>query len=686
MKKASLIFVCILIISSLVSAQENASVSFEQYLSLRQAGSPVISPDGKNVAFTIATTDWKENSYDTEIWLSKSGEVPYQLTRTTKGSSNSPKWSPDGKWISFLADRGDKTQIYVIRTDGGEAQPVTKEEEGIGSYAWSPDGKQLAFLKDDPESKKLKAVKERYGSFAFDDKEFSLTHLWMVDFKPDLSPSPNEKPCYEAKDSTKKNDCITLPKAACLTEGTFTVTGFKWSPDGTRIAFNHQPDPLVQSSGKSDISLIEVATKKIILLINNASGDYFACWSPDSQQILYTSSLNDTVSNYYKNNKLFRIPISGGVAVSMASDFDENKYVVDWTPEGIFFGANQKAAHSNLFRIDPVTDTYSIVSGLPDYVGSVSFSGDGKQKAFTARSANTLYEIYMTISGKSLQITDLNKQIETWNTPVSEIVKWKTRDGIEIEGVLHKPRNFDPAKKYPLFVVIHGGPTGIDTPTPLPGYVYPLIQWIEKGAVVLRPNYRGSAGYGEKFRSLNVRNLGVGDMEDVMSGVDFLIKQGFIDTDKMGCMGWSQGGYISAFLTTNTTRFKAISVGAGISNWVTYYVSTDIHPFTRQYLKATPWQDMAIYQKTSPMTTILKARTPTLIQHGEFDKRVPISDAYELLQGLKDNGVPAKLVVYKGFGHGISKPKEQLAAIWHNYQWFGKYVFNEEIELPVDVK
>jgi dipeptidyl aminopeptidase/acylaminoacyl peptidase len=213
--------------------------------------------------------------------------------------------------------------------------------------------------------------------------------------------------------------------------------------------------------------------------------------------------------------------------------------------------------------------------------------------------------------------------------------------------------------------------------------VYPLIQWIEKGALVLRPNYRGSTGYGEKFRSLNVRNLGVGDMEDVMSGVDFLIKQGFIDADKMGCMGWSQGGYISAFLTTNTTRFKAISVGAGISNWVTYYVSTDIHPFTRQYLKATPWKDMAIYQKTSPMTNILKARTPTLIQHGEFDKRVPISDAYELLQGLQDNGVPVKLVVYKGFGHGISKPKEQLAALWHNYQWFGKYVFGEEIELPV---
>ncbi|RYZ24943.1 MAG: S9 family peptidase [Chitinophagaceae bacterium] len=166
--------------------------------------------------------------------------------------------------------------------------------------------------------------------------------------------------------------------------------------------------------------------------------------------------------------------------------------------------------------------------------------------------------------------------------------------------------------------------------------------------------------------------------------VDFLQKQGFVDTARMGCMGWSQGGYISAFLTTNTTIFKAISVGAGISNWVTYYVNTDITPFTRQYLKADPWKDMNIYLKTSPMTNITKARTPTLIQHGEFDKRVPIPNAYELYRGLQDRNVPSKLIVYKGFGHGISKPKERLAAIWHNWEWFNKYVFGEEEKMPVE--
>ncbi|WP_435353561.1 S9 family peptidase [Emticicia sp. SJ17W-69] len=667
-----------------VIAQQNASVSFEQFLSLRQCGSPVISPNGENVAFTVTSTDWKENGYDTEIWLSLKGEEPFQLTRTLKGSSTAPKWSPDGNWLSFLADRGDKTQIFVIKLIGGEAQAITKEEEGILNYEWSPKGKSFAFTKNEPESKKLKTTKERYGGFAFDDEEFTLSHLWMIDFQPDMMPSPNEKPCYDSKDSLKKKDCISLPKATRLTDGKFTVTSFGWSPDGSKIAFNHQPNPLINSSKKSDISIIDIASKKIDVLVKNPANDFFSLWSPDSKEILYESSVTDTLSNFYKNNRIFRIPIVGGNAEELASNFDEQKNTIDWNTEGIFFQATQRASGISLFKLNPTTNKFVQVTGLPDFMGSVSFTLDGKKLAFTGRTATALQEVYKSLDGKLIKLTNFNKQIESWNTPVSEVVKWKSKDGTEIEGVLHKPRNFDPSKKYPLLVVIHGGPTGIDFPTPVPVSVYPIIEWIEKGAIVLRPNYRGSAGYGEKFRSLNVRNLGVGDMEDVMSGVDFLEKQGFVDSNKMGCMGWSQGGYISAFLTTNTNRFKAISVGAGISNWVTYYVSTDIHPFTRQYLQANPWKDPEIYKKTSPMTNILNAKTPTLIQHGEFDRRVPISNAYELLQGLQDVGVPAQLVVYKGFGHGITKPKERLAALWHNYQWFGKYVFGENIEVPTE--
>jgi dipeptidyl aminopeptidase/acylaminoacyl peptidase len=277
-------------------------------------------------------------------------------------------------------------------------------------------------------------------------------------------------------------------------------------------------------------------------------------------------------------------------------------------------------------------------------------------------------------------LTNLTAQLAGLTVGRVELVSWTSKDGATIEGALHKPANFDPAKKYPLLLVIHGGPTGVSRPTLAPAQrAYPIEQFLAQGALVLEPNYRGSAGYGEKFRSLNVRNLGVGDMWDVMSGVDALIAKGFVDETKLGAMGWSQGGYISAFLTTNTDRFKAISVGAGISDWMTYYVNTDITTFTRYYLHATPWDDPEIYAKTSPITNIKHAKTPTLIQHGDRDKRVPPPNSFELYRGLKDQGVPTKLMLYAGFGHAITKPKSNRAVLQHNLDWFGHYVFGEPV-------
>jgi dipeptidyl aminopeptidase/acylaminoacyl peptidase len=259
-----------------------------------------------------------------------------------------------------------------------------------------------------------------------------------------------------------------------------------------------------------------------------------------------------------------------------------------------------------------------------------------------------------------------------------EVIQWKSTDGTIIEGVLIKPADFDASKKYPLLVVIHGGPTGVDQPVVGPDRYYPIERFVAKGALVLRPNYRGSAGYGEKFRALNVRNLGVGDYADVISGVDALIVKGSVDKERVGAMGWSQGGYISAFITASSDRFRAVSVGAGISDWMTYYVNTDITPFTQQYLHGTPWDDPEIYRKTSPISYIAKAKTPTLIQHGENDRRVPIPNGYELRQALEDRGVPVKMVVYKGFGHGITKPKQQRAVMEENEKWFAQYIWGEK--------
>jgi dipeptidyl aminopeptidase/acylaminoacyl peptidase len=697
-----------LLITPLVSLRaaevnEVPGPSFEQVISLRSSGNPEISPDGRTVVFTVSSTDWKENRYDTEIWIKKEGQKPFQLTRTAEGSSVSPKWSPDGKWIAFLADRGNKQQVFLIRPDGGEAQPITDFKAGIRSFEWAPDGATIAFNATEEETSADKDRKKRYGEYSVEDEEYRQSHLWLVKVTPDLWPSASEVTCSASEDGetpkageekpgqakngsdSEEAACPGLPKPRRLTQGDdFTVSDFSWAPDGTRIAFGHRANPLINSWPTSDISILDIESGAVTPLVERPGADSGATWSPDSRWILFESDEGNTNSNYYVNNRIFKIPSSGGDPVRLAPDFDENIGTLHWAPTGIFFVSWQRTQR-HLFRLDP--ESGEIVSILPEpaAVFSVSFSKDGDRMALSGTNPNTLPEIYRsTVSSPAPEsVTRMSEQIGDWTTGSSEVVSWVSRDGARIEGVLHKPDDFDPTRKYPLLVVIHGGPTGIDFPSIPTGYVYPIMQWLSKGALVLRPNYRGSAGYGEEFRALNVRNLGVGDAWDVLSGVDYLIDQGVVDESRMGAMGWSQGGYISAFLTTNTDRFKAISVGAGISDWMTYYVNTDIHPFTRQYLKATPWDDPQIYAVTSPITNIRKARTPTLIQHGELDRRVPIANAYELYQGLQDVGTPTELIVYKGFGHGISKPKERLAATWHNWKWFAKYLWDEEIVIPV---
>ncbi|MEQ9301380.1 MAG: S9 family peptidase [Cyclobacteriaceae bacterium] len=657
--------------------------SFEQVLSLQAPSSPIISPDGKMIAYHVRSTDWENNRFDTEIWLYNGVDEPFQLTYTKDESSTGPEWSHDSKYLAFSADRGNKSQIHIIRASGGEALPVTSEEEGVGSFSWAPNAYKIAFTKPIKDKDLTKSREDAFGKYAVEDKEIVQNHLFYIAFDPANIPQPNMIPC-DKSDSTAT--CLSLPESVQLTSDlSYTVSDFDWSPDGSKIAFTHQPSTAISDFMKADISIVTPSSVTVSALVSNPGPDTSPEWSPDGDQIAYLTTNGDMTAIFYSNSVVKTIPASGGDPTTIDLGVDEDIRSMEWEGDHLYFIARQKTKQY-LNRYDWKKKTSSTVFTKPDNIYNYSLSENAEYVAVRGQHYDDIDEVYHSPTGKPVltKITNFNKQISDWALGTSEVVSWKSQDGATIEGVLHKPADFDPNKKYPLLVVIHGGPTGVDRPTPVLSYVYPVNQWLAKGAVILRPNYRGSAGYGEAFRSLNVKNLGVGDAWDVMSGVDYLIDQGFVDEDRMGSMGWSQGGYISAFLTTNTNRFKAISNGAGISNWMTYYVNTDIHPFTRQYLKATPWSDPEIYAKTSPMTNINNASTPTLIQHGEFDKRVPIPNAYELYQGLQDVGVPTEMIVYKGFGHGITKPKERLAAIWHNWQWFGKYIWGEDIKLPFE--
>jgi dipeptidyl aminopeptidase/acylaminoacyl peptidase len=646
-----------------LSAQTKHVPTVDELLTLKTIGAAQISPDGKWVAYTVGYGDFKQDAFVTQIWLADvaTGRT-FQLTRHDK-SSSSPRWSPDSAWLTFLSARvEDKNQIFAINPLGGESIQLTKSETAISNFNWSDDGKSIAYIATEPPPPVSKERKEYMGDFEVVRREYTHFHIWT------FTVSDAFKASLVGKQRTKKKD--------------FTVDSFSWSPDSSKIAFSGTINPDLIQGGTSDIYVLNLADDSVRKIVSQEGPDTGPRWSPDGKQIAFSTSMGR--SPFFATNSLLAIvPADGGTPKVITEGFDENAGLVEWRTDGIYFTGLQKMA-SHLYRLDPATLKITRLSEPANLMaGSPSLSRDGQKVAFTASSPTSISELFITDTRRFAPraLTNMNDQTRELTLGTREVVTWKSTDGTEIEGVLIKPSGFDPAKKYPLLCIIHGGPTGVDRPILLTpdSRTYPSDIWAGRGALILKVNYRGSAGYGEKFRRLNVRNLGVGDAWDVISGVDSLIAKGFVDRNRVACMGWSQGGYISAFLTASSDRFVAISVGAGISDWATYYYNTDITPFTIHYLGNNPIDDPAIYQKTSPVAYIKNAKTPTLIQHGELDRRVPIANAYQLRQALEDRGVKVEMVVYKGFGHGINKPKAQRAVMQHNLMWFNHYIFNDPL-------
>jgi len=651
---AALAILGVIVTAPAPGAQSAATPSIDDLINLKRVGAPAIAPNGQLVAFTIRETNWDENAYETEIWLGDASSGRSRQVTNAKKSSTQPVFSPDSAWLGFVSDRDGKRQVYRIALRGGEAEKLTSADEGVNSFAWSPDGTKLAYTMAEPVSEAMKEREKRWGDIKIEDQDQRYTHLHIFD--------------------------ITAKTSKQATSGNFVVGNFEWSPDGRQIAYDRRATSDPADSGTADISVLVIDTNKSLVVVAQEGPDTNPRWSPDGTQIAFVTAMAKP-NFFYANGAIATIAIGSTTPRSVTDGFDEDPNLVAWTKAGIQFVSTQRT-WSYLFTVDPATKQITRHAVRDSWIGSgFSLTPDGTRVAFIGAGPTDFPDVYVAPvqTMAATKLSEAGAQIASWPKHTREVIKWKSQDGAEIEGVLHKPADFVQGRRYPLLVVIHGGPTGVSRPAPYgSASTYPIDAFLAKGAIILEPNYRGSAGYGEKFRSLNVRNLGIGDAWDVLSGIDALVQQGLADRDRVGSMGWSQGGYISAFLTTrHSERFKAISVGAGISDWMTYYVNTDIHPFTRQYLKATPWDDPKIYADTSPMTYIKQARTPTLIQHGDQDARVPIPNAFQLYQGLRDQNVPVQLSIFKGFGHGLNKPKANRAAMQQNFEWFTRYIWNQ---------
>ncbi len=657
---------------------EKKYLTIEEFIALPKLSNLSISEDGKKIAYVKRLTNWDNNTYQYHVCIYENGNT-YPLTQG-KNESLSPKWSPDGKTLAYLSrvnDKDKKKQILIKPDREVLGIQVSHATEDVVAFKWSPSGQGFFFLAREVQPKSVKQRREIYGDIEIVDREYLCNCLFYLDLQKGLEktnasltlPKDLREPTENETDNNKSS--LTDDLSVQLTEGkTLHIYEFDISPKVDKVAFIAAPSPNLEELEKTELYLLDVESKEMkkleIPLVGRKSNVLF---SPDGAFICFTYHREG--KNYY-NQKLAILHLNSGNITYPQIEIDENIYPLRWITKGILIWWQQK---TNSY-IGISNDQGHIIPLVPledGYIQTASITSDGEHLAYLKASSQKCNEIYID----DVCITNESIILKNRLFAQKKIISWSSLDGNEIEGIISTPIDFDSSKKYPLLVIVHGGPTSTSLPIALKDSIYSIESFIEKGFIVLQPNYRGSAGYGEAFRSLNYRDLGIGDYADVISGVDFLISQGFIDGEKVGIMGWSQGGYISAFCATYSDRFKAISVGAGISNWITNYVSTDIHQFTRRYLGDTPWNDPEVYRRTSPMTYIKSACTPTLIQHGDNDKRVPVSNAYELYQGLRDVGVDTELVIFKNMAHGSNKPGITRAIMKQNLIWFCHHILGE---------
>lgn len=654
---------------------------FEDVLSVPKITGVSMAPDGSAVAYSVRRTDWENNRWDTEIYVVRPGDKPFQLTNSRDGSSHKPVWSPDSQWLAFAADRGHGQQIHLIRATGGEAIQLTSLA-GIQGYKWLPDGRSMALLLDEPETLSMLTRSERFGDFTIEEEDKFWSHLWLLDIaKARATEGGVTRP--RGTGDSESQPLRQLTRGREFTIRSFAGEAFNVSPDGKTIVYTHTPDPTVHTTLASDISAVDVRSGQIEPLVSKPGFDGGPVYSPDGRWLVFYSAGQD--APFTDNLNIFKMPARGGERTGLTAGFDEHVIEYTWLPQGIQFIGNLRTTQ-HIFHLDPDTKAIRQLTSAPNAITGMSYSADGSELAALGHGGTKLPEVYR-MHGNGLQpqaVTDMTAALADWPKHAAEVIQWTSEDGVKVEGVLYKPARYKKGNRHPLLIQIHGGPVFADKPARLFNWEYPIEQWLNKGAVILQPNYRGSNGYGEKFRSLNTRNGVIGASKDIMAGVDYLVDQGIADPDRLGVMGWSHGGYLSAFLLTHTDRFKAISVGAGIIDLVTNFATTDVYPALKFGLNAYPWEAPEIYDISSPMHYIADARTPTLIQHGDSDPRVPAGNGHQLFRALKLQGVDTKYIVFKNTGHMLGRPRERLAAQWQNWQWFSKYLWGEEVVLPYE--
>jgi dipeptidyl aminopeptidase/acylaminoacyl peptidase len=689
-------------------------ITFLDMQHMRQVGSPTPSPDGKWLLYTLSTPDWKEAKRQTDVYLvSIERGVPStrQLTFTKDKNETSPRWSRDGAFFVFASNRdapsssATQNQLYLMRPDGGEARKITDAKEGVSTFALSKDGKWLAYRSGKSGEEQLYRLPLAGIDSAKPEqltKQTAGVGLWRwapnsrrIYFVTADTIDPDEKLRMEKKFNVSIRNMETPrsslwaidldpAKTTRLTrDTTITVSDFAISDDGRWVSFRGTSSDrykrnITEQNIYADQYLLEVATGQIERLTNNAEvGESVPSFSPDGQWIAFSAS--DDLTRYNMKNQR-RTADRGGQFRKLGSSFDGDVTVGFWSKDGktIYFNEGVRATNQLLAldiardQVRPITnERASLFVEHDDDSGVLLINyADGK-------TPPTLFVIASPEqAGKRSawrQLTDANPQVRELALGEQEEITWTSKDGKMVGGVLVKPVGYRPGERYPLVVAIHGGPASADVLGFNGGYGSQV--YAGAGYVVLRPNYRGSTNYGEAHKTDIVGNYFPPGFDDIMSGVDHLIAQGIVDSTRMGVLGWSAGGHWANWILTHTDRFKAISSGAGTSNWISMYAQSDVQRNRQFYLgDKLPYDDFEAYWVQSPIRYIKNAKTPTMVHVVKGDPRVPSPQSEELHMALKRLGVPTELYVYPGESHGIPDPRNQLVKSMSEMAWMDYYV------------
>jgi len=631
-----------------VFSQEKRHFVPEDLLNLKRLSDPQISPSGDWVAFVV-TQFGEHRKTDSEVWLvSKDRKTLKQITENP-GPDRAPRWSPDGKTIAFLSrrDKDKKSQIYFYSLKDGRVEKVTDEKGGIRDLKWSSDNRKIAFLMADrPTEEEIQRRKKGDDAYVV-DQDYKHTRLWILDVE---------------------SRAIRL-----LTSPDTTVWQFNWSPDSKKIALLASPIPTAEGMEyQSHLGIMDIQSGKKIVLSRKTNAQASPSFSPDGKWIAYLGP----VGRFKERGIVNVISVEGGEPLELLKDYKGNVWDLIWHPEhNKLLVALAKGPNHHLVSLDLKEEMVFHVqmnhSIIPYWGNYWSVSADGDLVAFLSEKLDSPKGVWIsTMDGKwKRQLTSFNDYLKEVKLGEVEAIRWiNPKDKAEVEGIVVKPVNFDAQKRYPLLVWFHGGPAynwslGIQ-----------MNNWAQLFAsrdyLVFLPNFRGSAGYGMKWMMANVENWGEGPMGDVMSGVDFLIKKGWADKDRLFVGGASYGGYLTSWVITQTATFKAAYVAAGVVDLATEYALTDEPSFLIGYFNSAPYDNPEVYRKNSSLSYASQVKTPVLIVHGERDLRVPVSQAYEFYSALKHYGAKAKLVIYPREYHGIREYVHQLDLMNRVLEWF----------------